>query len=1671
MLSERWQEADNPQSLLECGFAVRAWHVASQNGVFPDDRDANSLVLAARLLWQIGAPVRSRWTFRRAWQRFPDHPLVLYYRAHAVQERFGFYAAWRFLQDRQSSLSAADDELRASWFALLGSIAAALRDFDAAEHWLEQARTTKPDSPWVDVSWAHLYEAEDRYDAALEAAQRALTSTLGGTLRKREWYRPAVQAYGHLLTLCNRDDEAVDFLWKASNAIESAPVAAQCYALLMELDRFDEAVLLLDRCEQLSPLKEKRYEQWLVSQRANLAFERGDVDAAIELWKQLKSPYYRDLVERLSQIENRCKPRVRLDVPFVRQHHVTCVPATLTAVSRFWSMPVDHVQLAEEICYDGTSAHSERNWANRHGWLTREFTVTETAAQTLLDRGVPFTLTTVAPSNSHLQAITGYDARCGTLQVRDPYLRHSGEALAGKFLAKYASTGPRGMALVPLAESHRIETLELPDAPLWDLLHAVDGELIAHRREAGGQIVERLESEWPDHWLAWEARRRLAAYDADPIAALSVIERQLQRSPDDERLLLNRLACMRDISCRDDRIAVYQRACSKRNAHPLFFQQYAHELRSDARQHTEAMDLLRRAIRLSPLEPSNYAALASLLWDQRRRSEACELFRFAACLDDKDEDLAINYFTASQGLARTDESLEFLRRRFQRFGAKSSLPAKTLHLALIRLERTTEALAVLDQALERRPEDGELLLFTAHAYLAASLEFQDRATALLERASGRASRSEWLRYAAQMAAIRGASDEAIDYWRELLEQQPFNINGHTSLCRLLCDSQGIAAVLEHLELVTSQFPTYQPLAELRCEWLQNEPAQIREPIARQLLELFPESAWARRELGFILGEQRRLDEARAEYEVAARLAPEHGATHLLQAFLYQQDGRLDDAREALQNAIRVSVDNDSAINGLMQICNSQDERRGALEFVRQELQRQVIFGDGLLAYRNHARQVLDAEQLLKLLQEALKSRPDLWHAWSANVQQLLEMNRLSESWDLARQATERFPLLARLWLDQAHVCRAREDWTEMHAALEAAYRIHPGWVDVVSELKDARLREGDIAGARRLIETALARDPRNSTLKVTLAELSWTLQERETAMRLAAEAAQIEPGNDAAWQLLRHWSQEMGYPDRALTVARDLARDRPHEPRSWLVLAQMLAGDSQVDESLIAVQQALELNPRSLAAHEVKVQRLAEAGRFSEALEACRPAAWSGSPPMELLIAEARIYAQQADLRQAVELLRAALAAESNNHEGWKQLADWYQSLGDTQSYLDAAREMVRIAPHHDVSLGYLGEALSLNGNHSEARAAYQHAFELNPSYVFAGLSVFDMHLANGELPAARAILDQIKPHDNSPYVLTRELQYAIRTQNRHAAIELLPKICTTECPTTWPISQAIVELAEAGWSAQALSMLDTLLDDPHLQPEVYRQWGALIASGQDSIRHYSRFETLAERGESGCLATYGLLETYAKTRRSRDTMHFIRNNWAWMTRHTLCWGSAGYALAELRDYSEVAQRMHDWRQRSDAKSWMLVNAVEGLRAVGLRTEAVAASLHALQLADANGSVVHKIWLAADQAIDGDIETAKQYLHGVESAALDDDYRFLFNLVMAITRVHDAPLGEKGRYFNQAYKELALLPSRYPQWRHEPARRKHYIATLKRLAMLRGGAVAKLRYWLRRLTT
>jgi tetratricopeptide (TPR) repeat protein len=1386
-------------ALYDRGLYLQAFELGRAYAPLHGWRGTAARILAGRMAGNLGNQRLGDWHFIHAYREDPTDPDACWYFANYLANRRGALASWQFLRKVGELPADAPLESRAHWLALHATVLGRLRDFDAAEDWLERAEALGAIHPWVALERAALFALEDRSDKAEQMARKALEI--------RPWYRPAVQWAAHFLVEKERDEEALTLLAEAGRRLESCAVWSQLAGLQLELKRYEDARASLVEFERLAPLLDKDMAQWLDARRSDIAYFLGEYPAAADYAKKVKGHFYEQIVKRLENPPADVR-RTVLGVGFVRQHHQTCAPATLASLCRFWDMPGDHLELAAAISYAGTPHHSERRWAQENGWVVREFTVTWDSAVAVLDRGLPFTLTTTEPTSSHLQACIGYDARRGTLIIRDPSLRHQAEYLADALVERYKSTGPRGKVLVPAKEAYRLDGLELPDVALYDRLFELENALEKHERQKAEEAYRAMAVARASHPLTLQARRTLAHYDADPTKVLEAVDKLLVHFPEDIHLLLSRASCLSQLSRREEYLALVQRLAEKTPTDPVCWQRYGYELGLDAREHVRANYLLRKAIRWNPVNAGNYYNLAHIRWSQRRFAEATELYWFAYCLEDKDENLARSYFAAARSQGRADEALAVLRKRFERLGAKNWHPARTLYGALAQLERLTEGFAVLEQALTQRPDDGDLMLYVAET-CTLNGNFA-RGEQLLDKAKGRSQPTVWLRTAANLASAQGDNVRARDLWAEVLRVEPLAEDAHRAYARLLADTQGRPAALRHLQEACQRFAHNFALNKLYMEWLRDDGAGAVEPVLRRLVEIHPTDAWTRRELAWHLLERGQMDEAEREIEIATHLDPNSAARYGLCGQLHVRQGKVEEAKEAFRQSVHISVDYEFGVHELVNACQTHVERRAALHFVHQELLRQVIYGEGLLAFRETALRALEPEEVLAILREALEARRDLWHAWSAIVRQLSDMNQHDEAHALAQQAVERFPLLPALWLDLARVCRRRDDAAGEIAALEQALALNPSWSATVRELSDAYERGGQLEKSEELLQRAIARAPLVASNHADLAELLWRKGEQEKAFERIRHAFELEPGSDQAWDKLCDWARRLDRLELAADAARQLCQKRPGEARSWLRLAQAYtrlprSGDTKrekqrIDDYLKAFDQAIALNPRNADFYDQKAVALAQVQRWDEAFAACRPEPWGEQPPLTLRGRAAWLEAQQFRYDPAIERMRTVLQEDPKYYWGWSQLADWCQGTSRFDEYLEAAGNMCKLAPHTAQPLAYRGEARLRKGERDAGLEDLRSALKLSPDYGLAAFLLFDDALGAGDFAEAERMLAHLDQHIGGDFVIARRAQLRARENKQEDALAALAIVCGSHDPATWPLDAAAGAFNQAGW-------------------------------------------------------------------------------------------------------------------------------------------------------------------------------------------------------------------------------------------------------------------------------
>ncbi len=1474
------EDVNNLRDLYERGFYLKAYDQAARLGLIDDPprslvakvtREDSAWIqtpvriLGGRLAIQLGAPRLGRWLHLTAFRATPSNPEATYYHARYRLERDGPLRAWEFMQ-AQTAWHEAAPELRADWWGLQAFLASRLRDFDVAQRWLQQAMELAPEKPWVYIEYAAHLELTEQIEAALDMAQRALAII--------PWFRPGVQSSAHLLMLLGRDQQALELLFEATQAIEAGILVAQLAALQTELGRYHDAQQSYERYAELSPLREPEVERWLATRRADTQYFLGQGRAA-QTWAEAinadvslrrpRDPFYAGFAERLAAWhEAQGSTQTSTDLPAQRQVPVNFPPPEffrqpnrqdlLRVLHHFWhpslptgadgfnaptteanapEMPEMEIPAEESLALDGLPDPWDFAWAMAHGYSARLFALNLEIAQQLIERGLPFLTTTVDGGFLHVALVIGVDPVRRTLWVRSTADRWPQEMILDPVLERTAGTGARCLVIVPTEQSDRLEGLEFPESNLLEPAAEFQQALKQYRRTEAINALAILQQRAPNHRVTLQTQAILARYDGHPVRLLQVLDRLCAECPQQQippcvtepvpepTYVLSRLAVLRDLGQREERLESLTDLCHRPDADPLYLQHYVQTFLMEGRSHPRLRSFLRKTLRKRPFSPSAHSLYAHLLWEQRQFDQAIAGYRFAACLDEHDEQLFETYFRACQAQDRIPEAMRFLQQRFRQARDRVHTVTCALFQALCEQEEMVAAFEILEQGMQARPNDPDLLLFAAE--MRANYNEPDTARQLLERSHVIPAGARH-RELARIATLEADLPQALGCWQAVLQLEPLALDAHRQYARLLSDTQGRQAALAYLDDICQRYVDFYPLQQLYIDWLRNEEPGEASPMLARLLEQCPQDAWARRELALHLGHQEAFESAFQQLALARQQDPRHPATFFTQGHIYAQADQLDVAREAYRKAILQSINHELAVNELFNLARGDQEQREVIEFLTEQLEQQSWIAEGVFAYRDVAAAILEPEVLLGILENGLDEHPESWQVWSATIEQLGRMERWEEALQLAQRAVESFPRTGRLWLDLAEVHDARKDIDSRIQALRQVVRVSPAWSLAARELADALEENEQGDEARAVLEQAIARSPIDPVLHGYLAETLWRLGEHPEAIQRLHVALRHDPGYEWAWRTLRDWTESLDQPESLREVAQEVAQRRPGDVRAWLAVARILIGPEHQTEALAALDEAIRLSPKTIEAYDLKAERLADKGLLEEALATTNPEVFQGDPPLILQGRAAWIEARQGRYAQAIAAMQALVAVEPNYFWGWQQLAEWYHETNQADAYLEAANAMVRLRPDSPVALALRGEARLQTGDRDNGKEDLHQAVLLAPSYPFAGMLLFDTCLADHELETARMVLVRLQEHVGGPFVLARQAQLAAREDDRSQGLEALRRLASMVSESSWPVQSAVFALRSADWSEE----VDTILRETWEHEDTFHPWIAL---------------------------------------------------------------------------------------------------------------------------------------------------------------------------------------------------------------------------------------------------
>lgn len=1411
--------------------------------------------------------------------------------------------------ERRSGLMDKPNEAR-----LLGFLSwcyATLHDFPTAHQHCASALELDPNQAWLHVQQSIVFDIEDRYEESRQALMKAIAL--------RPTYRPAVLQLSRVLMHLGHDEEAMKLLQKTHERTQNASFVLQLQTFYSERDMHEECARCLDQAEHLLPLRNEAIKEWFAGRRADCAYIAGDMESFRKQATQVKSGFHKKALENFEISAAATPYRVKLDVPFIRQHNMTCAPATLASLAKYWSVDADHLEIAAAICYDGTPWHKERKWAEKQGFVTREFRVTREILYDLIDRGIPFTLTTASVTSSHLQACIGYDRRLDLILLRDPTHRHYVEMLITGLFSEHP-LGPRGMLLLPAEKRHLIAGLHFPDAAAFDALHDLSVALDENDRLQADAAMALMRTVAADKPLLWEASYRFHSYYGNLSEQGHAVEQLLLLHPDHPSFLLMQSFVLKQMQRTMDLRSLLEKAVIMPHHDPVFDSEYGEILLDDARDLPTAERMLLRALRRQSSQGHVYESLARCREKQRRFDEVARLRKVASCVAPSSEFYARAYFESCRAIARTDQALQYLTERKDKLGRKDSGPWITLANALHYIDRQQEACAIMDEGMRQLPDDGDLLCRYGAMMMQCGEQQRAKGLEMIRKAREKMPEYQWQREMALAHAFLGQRLQAIQHWKTFLSLQPLAITGYRHLVTLLADEEGVESALNFLKLPSLQHPTFADLWALLAEWQ----AFVQDPGLKNTLDHIlaqdPSHAWALRERSTFhmrLGEQ---DQALADARVALEKTPYLAESHGVLASILRSCSHIEEADEALRQALAINIDYTFAAGILVQKAQGTQAQLDALDYLFQQMTQQVSRGDIVIEYQSLAYPLLIPQILLEQLREFCRARPDLWQTWSACKLQCQSMNLAEEALECANTMTNAFPLLPRSWLDLADCHHLQRQYQEECDALQKALDLSPGWDFVVRRLADAYERLGRLDEAEQVLRRAINLEPLVAGSYIALASLLTKRHREEDALAILRQCVQIIPLARSAWA---HYTSLAVSLESQKLIEEDLQTiSRKHEHRAswWLVAAETCSQLGQPEIVSTHCRRGLALEPKNHDLRDLLVFQLALDQQFEEAEKICLETVDNAPVSREMEGRYCWVLLQSGKPVQAIERMELLLKKEPDYVWIMTQLASCRMQRSQWTELKRLAEHWVRMDPRNESAYSYLGTAqLQLNLN-AQAMVAFQQAVTLDPSSQYACRQLFDMQLAEKHFKAARSTLIHLQHYSSGAATLCDEIDLLIAEKHYQDAIQMIDQLLQKKDCLPQQLRWLRDRLSNAGQSSYFTRWLNTYMATAkllHSAPVIV--WIESMTAKQKQAKCAKQLIQLNMTNEARADAWIALIEATNQPQFLAVLDSWVKQHSTYFQNHLGLWNAVGYSYTAMNQFAKTAEWLKEWYKRDDA--------------------------------------------------------------------------------------------------------------------------------------------------------
>lgn len=1320
-------------------------------------QNKTQLFLLIKLFSRLGNDRGSDAVLLKAWRRNrldPDILLkVLFYKLY----KQGPIVATRFLQKHHELLQQASDaQLDLAVFRI--QVWSKQKNFDSATELLAELKQEAPNQLWLLRIELMLLRDQQLYQEAADRSLHYFSSHPDDMM---------LQAASKSLIAAQRHDEAMELLIKHAIAFQNCDLWDDLIYLSVKALDWDSCRAAISQLEAACRSPDRDLKERLLAYKAKMALANQDYNTARFYFSQCQYSYNKNLYLNLQNFQQTDHAEKLLNVPFIRQEHLTCAPATMTALARYWGNPVSQQDIIEKICFDGTPETLERQWLRDHNYTFVEFELTEELTYQLIDAALPFALVTTDAFTSHLQAVVGYNKALGLAYLMDPSSAHRVDYLLSVGLNSEAHAGPRALVFVPTEEKQRLEAFDFPASQLFvhtDLFYvALEKRQLA---EAHRQL-ELMKAIKAQHRLILIAERRLAITQQDEVLIAEQNRLLLTRYPDQVTWHISLFHSLKNQGLAEQALDYLTEQAQRLNHLELWIALFNY-LYSQHRHQADTKQILKKLEVRGCYRSDVYQLLADYHWQERNFELACEYYFICCNLDQTQSSYFESYFKACRFLKRADHAVQLLQKNYLKYRQRSALPAISLCKALNWQSLEQQGLDVLYQALEFRPDDQELIHFTLEQLLLNGQK--TKLEQLLADKTSLLAETEIWYWRGKLARASGDYADAAFFHKKRFELSPWKTEVAESYFKVLLESGHTEELKQQLSALTELDASQPILQDYLADWHPDE--QIAAVALKRLAAEFPHHDHSQRRWIRLLLKQQQLEQAETTALQLLQHMPHRTANQLLLAQVWQQQNKLPQALEQVKHCLRQDIDYADAIDLLFALSDTPAKQKASLAFMFEQLQQQTLYGNGIWYYWFNGEQLLDEQQQQEFIQLILQPNCHLWESrviWS----RILKDKDLQSSLAQLQKAATEFPLLPRVHLELAETYRLLGEQSQAVSCYQQAVLLNPTWsyaqrrlIDYLEDLTDFELAYSTLCHALKYL-------PTDGVLHGFMADALLRQQQKQQAIEHLTTAVKHNPDYAWAWRQLKKLTTEQGNPDLAEQLAMELIKQRPTQVDPLLALTYVT---EHVETKVQSWLGALQFEPRRLDIHQTLLEFYLQQGQFTEVFAHIRLYFPEQQQPMEIIAVLAKAYEQTGQTNQAIDLLQTMLHQQNCELSYWEHLLALQGSADDQPGKQQTALLLLEKQPHKAASLAVAAEIL-LTAEAEELKTkavkALEYACQLAPSNQSVMLTYADYLLEQQQWQDCAVVLAQLRQFHNNAWVYQRQILVHLALEQQQAALQL----------------------------------------------------------------------------------------------------------------------------------------------------------------------------------------------------------------------------------------------------------------------------------------------------------